>query len=225
MNGIVDTMRNTKLKIIVLTTLFASSIFAQSEKEVNYLAEYTPPLKNLEISPKSNSRLSLFASGSMLPDDFGDTKDLEFQYALRLKNNYNFESMIGQGKTVNNISSDLAVVPETQQLDYFYLGLGLSLESTHLRDLLNFRRIQEVMRFYLTYYVADYAAEDNASGFGARFDLVLNYVLSEKLSLDLLLSQGFTNFRITQTETLISGTQRSFYTYWTKAGLGISIYF
>lgn len=237
--------------IIILSFLSLSSlIYAQDKTELekqeeaelstymksNFISEYIPKEDN-RIEIKGAKRITLAYYSALMPSDFGTMTDYEFQFAYNL-GHYWLETLIGQGSadfgTVGSNSSATGSAESEgnfQRADeisqkYLYLGVGASLRSRHLSDLLGFNRVFETMHGYLTYHtLQEELRSKDYAGFGARADTSVNYLLSESSHVGVKFSFGISALKRSQALESESSSERSLVFRWNRIGLEYSFYF
>tara|TARA_R110002049_G_scaffold263726_1_gene439912 strand:- start:1818 stop:2513 length:696 start_codon:yes stop_codon:yes gene_type:complete len=230
--------------------LSMQSIFAQDKSEIekkeeselstymksNFIEEYVPQEKN-EIFIRGGKRITLAYYSALVPSDFGTITDYEFQFAYNM-GHFWLETLIGQGTadfgTVGSNSSAVGAatsegnfqrVDEDQQ-KYLYLGVGGSLRSRHLSDLLGFNNIFETMHGYVTYHtLQDELRSEDFAGFGARADTSINYMLSSTSHFGIKFSFGVSALKRAAAVEGEASSQRSLVYRWNRIGLDYSFYF
>lgn len=231
------------VKILVLSLISASLVHAQetqSELETykasNYIEEYVPS-NTQPVQINGNKRITLAYYSALSMSDFGSIGDYEFQFGYDI-GNYWLEVLIGQGKAqfgAVGSNSSAAAQPESEgnfvredevEESYLYMGVGASLRSRHLADLLSFNRVYETFHGYVTYHtLTEELREEDYAGFGARADASINYLLSESSHVGVKFSFGLSSLKRTAAYEGETSSQRSLMFHWNRVGLDYSFYF
>lgn len=208
----------------------------ETYKKSNYIQEYVPQEEEkLEILGEKRITLAYYAGLS--PSDFGSLSDYEFQFAYNL-GTFWLESLIGQGKSqFGFVGSNSSATSETQsegnfqrddevEESYLYLGLGASLRSRHLANLLGFDRVYETFSGYVTYHtLSEELRGEDYAGFGVRADAAINYLLSRSSHVGLRFSFGVSSLKRAEAYEGETSSQRSLMFRWNKLGVDYSFYF
>lgn len=219
-----------------------SEIEALEEKELetymnsNYVEEYVPEAQE-DLQIVGEKRITLAYFSSMMPTDFGTITDYEFQFGYNL-GHYWLEALIGQGSAqFGSVGSNSGAVQAAEsegnfqredeaKESYVYLGIGASLQSRHLADLLGFNRIYETFHGYMTYHtLSEELRSEDYAGFGARADASINYLLSRSSHLGLKFSFGFSSLKRSEAYEGEVSSQRSLMFRWNRIGVDYSFYF
>lgn len=240
-------MKNLFLILSLITTSLSfaqtkSELELSEEKELetymnsNFIQEYKPETTE-PIIIQGDKRITLAYFSAMMPSEFGTITDYEFQFGYNM-GHYWLETVIGQGGaefgTVgSNSSANTGSASEGNffredevQENYLYLGVGSSLRSRHLANLLGFDRVYETFHGYVTYHaLSEELRSEDYAGFGARADASLNYLLSSSSHLGVKFSFGFSALKRSVAVEGEASSQRSLMFRWNRLGLDYSFYF
>lgn len=217
---------------------FSSDIEEDDSKyrESNYIKEYIPETpQTFDIT--GNKRMTFAYYSGLTPSDFGTISDLEAQFGYNM-GKYWLEAVIGQGKaqfgSVAENSSSRAtsdsegnfIRDDELEESYLYLGIGASLRSHHLSDLLGFDRIYESFTGYATYHtLSEELRQQDYAGFGARADAAINYLLSDNSQLGLRFSFGISALKRAEAYQGEVSAERSMTFRWNRIGADYSFFF